>query len=197
MIAFIRTASAVAAAATLAVAIPIGAQAASPPPYPPAKDASWSAQVCAGKTLTHVLPPGTFGDSRSLREFITGAANAVPLAAMFVAAQTSYSLTSTANGSATVKLTFPANATGTYDVTLTQQVGGKAAVGSIAVLQPTGATCDAPAVTAGDAPTPSDEPLAVTGTHIDPDIAWGAGGAVIVGAILTLVLSRRRQPRRR
>ncbi|MFC4243663.1 hypothetical protein ACFOYW_09785 [Gryllotalpicola reticulitermitis] len=212
MPALLRTAAVAAAATVLAVATPLAAQAASPAPYAPSKQASWSAAVCAGGTLHHQLPTGTFGASRALLETVTGTGDDAALPGVFLAAQTSYSLTSTARGAATVDLTFPTSAVGSYDVSLAQLGGGATSYGAVTVNTPGSTEC--PVVAAADSPpdspvklsadAPADPPpaaattqLAATGSTVNAGVVWGAGGAIILGAAATLVFGRRRQPRRR
>lgn len=197
MPALIRIAAVVATATALTVAAPLAANAAQ---YPPTTPADWNAAACAGGTFTHTLPSGTFGASRTLRESVTGASKAVPTPATFLAAHTSYSLTSTSSGSAIIKLKFPSAASGSYNVSIAQQGGGKASYGAITVDAPGSGACVAnPAVDPSTDPVAASATtgaLATTGTHISEGLLGTALGAVLIGGVLAFVARRRRQPRR-
>lgn len=195
----LRPAAALAAAAALTVAAPAAAFAA--PLYNPAAPTDWNGTACAGHTFSHTLPAGSFDDSAALTASITGTSAAVPLPATFLAAQTSYSLKSSASGAATVKLQFPAAASGSYNVSVAEPGSAKVSYGAITVAAPGTASCgttpavDPPPVDPPAAATPTS-PLAVTGTHVNFAVIWSAGGAVIAGAAFVMIAGVRRQLRR-
>ncbi|HEY0248664.1 MAG TPA: LPXTG cell wall anchor domain-containing protein [Gryllotalpicola sp.] len=157
------------------------------------------------------MPAGTFGASQQLLESVTGSARTAPVAASFLAAETSYLLTSAADGSAAVRLTFPADATGSYGITLAQQGDGRTAFGSVTVLEASDPRCDPsvdPAAAAPvDPPAAATDPapasartaeqLPHTGTRISAGVVGGAAGAVVLGAVLSFVVGRRRRLRHR
>jgi hypothetical protein len=194
MPAFLRSAAIAAAAAAFGVTAPAAADA-STPPYTPPSPSNWSGTACAGRTFTHTVAPGTFDAARALTASITGAGAAAPSPAMFLAARTTYSMTSNGSGGAVIALRFPASAAGAYNVSIAEQGTGKVSYGAITV-EPAGVgVCPAIDIATPDPVPTNTSNLAVTGTHVNAGIAWFAGGFVMLGAVLAAVVARRRQAR--
>lgn len=206
MPAILRSAAAIAAAAALTVAAPIAANAAAP--YPPTVTTGWNGTACSGTTFTQTLPSGTFDGSRTLTESVSGAGQSVPVPGTFVAGHASYSLTSASDGAATIKLVFPASASGSYNVAITERGGAKASYGAITVGAAGSAGCATGGTDPSGSPVAPAAPssthsgasaatahLATTGTYIGAGVVWSAAGAIVAGGVLALFAARRRRAR--
>ncbi|GAA4174912.1 hypothetical protein [Gryllotalpicola koreensis] len=177
------------AAATLALALafPLSA-AATPDPYTPAKPDPWSVTIASCSTLTRQIPDHTFDDDVDLALTVSGV-SAAPTVATFSASQVTSHLTSTSSGGAELNLHFGSATSGVYEVTLVEPGTEHAAYGTVTVTAACGAVDPAPAASASK--------LARTGTDISVGVLWGAGAAVVAGALFWVISRLRRGARSR
>jgi hypothetical protein len=177
------------AAATLALALafPLSASA-TPDPYTPLKPDPWSATIASCSTLTRQIADHTFDDNVDLALTVTGV-SAAPTIATFSASQLTSHLTSTSTGGAKLSLDFGSATRGVYEVTLVEPGTEHAAYGVVTVTAACGAVDPAPATSAST--------LARTGTDIDFRVLWGAGAAVLAGALFWVISRLRRGSRSR
>ncbi|MGW8429542.1 hypothetical protein LQK89_02445 [Curtobacterium sp. C1] len=176
------------AAAVLAgaafIAIPTAANAAG---YTPDSDVSVSGSYTAGGTATVAFTPGAFQDGESVRVQVTGA-GAVTLGAL-PTTTVSKDYTANADGSLTVRVTFPAGGSGTYNLTATGATSGVTGFATFTIA-PAGATSVA---ANGNTGTPGE--LAFTGGTISTLGLWAAGGAIVLGGGLLVVRKSVRRQR--
>ncbi|GAA3333249.1 hypothetical protein HUN58_09055 [Curtobacterium sp. Csp1] len=176
------------AAAVLAgaafIAIPTAANAAG---YTPDSDVSVSGSYTAGGTATVAFTPGAFQDNESVRVQVTGA-GAVTLGAL-PTTTVSKDYTANADGSLTVRVTFPAGGSGTYNLTATGATSGVTGFATFTIA-PAGATSVA---ANGNTGTPGE--LAFTGGTISTLGLWAAGGAIVLGGGLLVVRKSVRRQR--
>ena len=175
-----RKALAVIALAILAIfAVPAAANAAG---YVPAGNITVSGNAVAGGTVIIVFGDGAFAGSENVSFAVSGAGT-VTLSA-FKAATVTLVKQATPAGSATVNVTLPQNATGTYSVTATGLTSGTIGTASITVR----AADSAGAATTGGG-------LAGTGYDAPVLLIWAAGGALLLGIALVVVLTIVRRQR--
>ena len=170
-----RKVFAVIALAVLAVfAVPAAATAAG---YVPGGSIIVSGDVEAGGTVTVTFTDGSFEPGEDVSIACTGSGSATLSA--FKAATVTLVKTASATGSVSVDVTLPADATGTYTVTATGLSSGT--VGTAALT-----------VTAVDSGSGG---LASTGYDAPVLLIWGAGGALLLGIALVVVLTIVRRQR--
>ncbi|AIV39427.1 MULTISPECIES: hypothetical protein [unclassified Curtobacterium] len=176
------------AAAVLAgaafIAIPTAANAAG---YAPDSSVSVSGSYVAGGTANVSFTDGAFQNGETVNVQVTGA-GAVTLGAL-PTTTVSKAYTASPTGALVVKVTFPAGASGTYNLTATGATSGVVGLASFTV---------APGDTAvtvgsnGNSGTPGQ--LAFTGGTISTLGLWAAGGAIVLGGgLLVARKSVRRQ----
>ena len=176
-----RKALAVIALAILAIfAVPAAANAAG---YVPAGNITVSGNAVAGGTVIIVFGDGSFAGSENVSFAVSGAGT-VTLSA-FKAATVTLVKQATPAGSASVSVTFPQNATGTYSVTATGLTSGTIGTASITI-----AAADS---VAGASDTGGG--LAGTGYDAPVLLIWAAGGALLLGIALVVVLNIVRRQR--
>lgn len=165
------------ALAVLAVfAVPVAANAAG---YVPSSDVAVSGAATPGGTVNVTFESGfTAGESVSFA--VTGEGSAT--LAVFKAATVSLTKTATAGGAASVAVTLPAGATGTYTTTATGLSSGT--VGTAAIT-----------VAAVDSGAASTNGLASTGYDAPMLLIWAAAGALVLGLALVVVLNIVRRQR--
>ncbi len=176
------------AAAVLAgaafIAIPTAANAAG---YTPDSDVSVSGSYTAGGTATVAFTPGAFQDGESVRVQVTGAG--ASRSARCRPRPSSKDYTANADGSLTVRVTFPAGGSGTYNLTATGATSGVTGFATFTIA-PAGATSVA---ANGNTGTPGE--LAFTGGTISTLGLWAAGGAIVLGGGLLVVRKSVRRQR--
>jgi hypothetical protein len=154
-------------------AMPLAANAAG---YVPAANVTVSDSTPApGQTVNVNFANGSYTNGENVNVGVTG--NGTATVAIVKAATVTITKAASATGSLTVAVTLPANATGTYTLTATGVTSGN--VGT-AVLT----------VTAADAGG-----LAATGADFPFLMVWTAGGALLLGVALLLVLTVVRRQR--
>lgn len=131
-----------------------------------------------GEAVTVNIAAGSFDGGEPVVFSVTGEGS-VTLAALRTAVETvSKTKTADANGAASVVVTLPANASGTYTLTATGQTSGNIATVSLTV-----AAADAGAGAV----------LPRTGGELPFAVIWIAGGALVLGVVLVAVLGLRRR----
>lgn len=128
-----------------------------------------------GQAVTVGFADGSFTPGETVNASVTG--NGTATIAVVKAATVSTTKTVSATGSVSFVVTLPANATGTYTLTVTGVTSGT--VGTAALT-----------VTAADAGG-----LAATGADFPFLMVWTAGGALLLGVALLLVLTVVRRQR--
>ncbi|RJT91031.1 sortase [Cryobacterium melibiosiphilum] len=164
------------ALAILAVfAVPAAANAAG---YVPADSITVSGDVVAGGTVTVAFADGAFTPGEDVSFAVTGSGTATLSA--FKAATVTLVKTASASGAASVNVTLPVDATGTYSVTATGLTSGTVGTAALTVTVLDSATGGGLASTGYDAPVL---------------LIWGAGGALLLGIALVVVLTIVRRQR--
>lgn len=179
-----KTIAAVVLAAAAFVAIPTAANAAG---YVPASNVSVSGPVVSGGTATVGFAAGSFAPNETVTVSVTGA-GAVTLGALPITT-VSKTYTASSNGAASVSVTLPQGASGTYSLTATGATSGNVATSALTVVPADGAAVPAAGAGAGDGE------LAFTGSTVSVLAAWVAGGAVVLGGGLLLVRGSVRRQR--
>ncbi|TDW30572.1 sortase [Cryobacterium psychrophilum] len=174
-----KTFAAIALAVLAVFAVPAAANAAG---YVPASDVSVSGSATASSTVTVDVEEGPFLLGEEVNLSVDGAGTAVR--STFKAATVSLVKTASATGAATVNVTLPTDATGTYAVTATGLTSGNVATAAITVVA---ADVGAAANAAGD--------LASTGYPTPVAAIWAAAGALLLGVALVAVLTLLRRQR--
>ncbi|MBG6214638.1 MAG: hypothetical protein LH475_06445 [Cryobacterium sp.] len=137
---------------------------------------SIQAAPVAGETAVVAFAAGAFTANESVTYSVTGS-QAATLSVVKTAATTSLTKNAAANGSASLRVAIPENATGKYTVTATA-----ASATYTAILD----------IIAADAGTSTGLPS--TGYNVPVLIIWGAAGILVLGVALVLVrISVRRQ----
>ena len=162
------------------IAVPTAANAAG---YTPDSDVSVSGNYVAGGTAVVSFTPGAYISGETVRVQVTGAGN-VTLGALPVLT-TSRDYTANADGSLTVRVTFPAGGSGTYNLTATGASSGVTG-NAVFTIAPAGTAGTAGTVgSTGNSGTPGQ--LAFTGGTISTLGLWAAGGAIVLGGGLLVV----------
>ena len=154
--------------------------------YTPDSSVSVSGSYRAGGTAAVNFTPGAFQDNETVNVQVTGA-GAVTLGAL-PTTTVSKSYTAASDGSLVVRVTFPAGASGTYNLTATGATSGVVGLASFTV-----APADATAAAAGSNGT--NGTLAFTGGTISALALWVGGGAVVLGGGLLIVRGSVRRQR--
>ena len=172
------------ALAVLAVfAVPAAANAAG---YVPEENVTVSSTtVEPGETVTVSFSDGSFTAGESVSFTLTGENAASATLASFKAVVNSTSLTkaAAADGSVSVAITLPTDATGSYALTATGLTSGSVGTAAISV------------VAADSAAVVNDGDLASTGYDAPMLAIWAAAGALLLGIALVTVLTVVRRQR--
>lgn len=150
--------------------------------YVPSCSASVTGSAIPGGTVTVSFCDGSFTPGENVSWASTGVGDTS--LAVVKAATVTIVKPATAGGASSVDATLPSNASGVYTITATGLTSGN--VGSANVALPT------PSSGAGG--VTSDSGLAATGYALPSGLLWSAGGALLLGTALLVVLliSRRR-----
>ena len=167
-----KTLAAVIIAVAAIFAMPVAANAAG---YTPVTAVVSDTTPAPGQSVTVSFPDGTFANNESVGIAVTG--NSSATVAVVKAATVSTTKPASATGSLSFVVTLPADATGTYTVTAT---GLSSGIVGTAVLTVT------PAAAGG---------LAATGANFPFLMVWTAGGALLLGIALLIVLTVVRRQR--
>lgn len=171
-----RNVFAMIALAILAVfAAPAAANAAG---YVPVGNVVVSGDVVAGGTVTVAFADTSFTPGEDVSFACTGSGTATLSAVK--AATTTLVKTASATGSVSVNVTLPVDATGTYTLTATGLTSG---------------TVGTAALTVSTADSSASGGLASTGFDAPMLLIWSAGGALLLGIALVVVLSMVRRQR--
>lgn len=169
------------AAAVLVVvgvfAVPLAANAEG---YVPSTSVSVSGAPTAGGTVDVGFASGSFTPNEQVTFAVTGSGRATLSAAT---ATVTLTKTAAASGATSVDVKLPAGATGTYSLTATGLTSGNIATAALTV-----APADASSASGATAGA-----LAFTGSTGSMLLLWSAGGAIVLGIALMLVLSLRRR----
>lgn len=141
-------------------------------------DITVNGPIVAGGTVTVVFEAGSFTGNQTVNFTIEGIGNVT--LAVFKAATFSLDKTSAADGSVSVDVTFPENASGTYTLTGVDEDGN---ILSIPLT-----------ISPDDAGTDPDG-IADTGAELPVLALWTAGGALALGAALIAVMTIVRRQR--
>lgn len=155
--------------------------------YTPDSNVSVSGNYAAGGTAAVSFSPGAFQDNETVNVQVTGA-GAVTLGAL-PTTTVSKSYTASSDGSLVVRVTFPAGASGTYNLTATGATSGVVGLASFTV-----APADAAAAPASGS-NGTNGTLAFTGGTISALALWVGGGAVLLGGGLLVVRGSVRRQR--
>lgn len=149
--------------------------------YVPSSDVAVSGPVTPGSTDSVGFAAGSFTPNESVTYSVTGEGRATLSAAT---ATVSLTKTASASGAASVNVTLPQGATGTYSLTATGLTSGNVATAALTVVPAD--TASANGSTGG---------LAFTGSTGAMLLLWSAGGAIALGVALMLVLALVRRQR--
>jgi len=158
--------------------------------YTPDSDVSVSGSAVAGGTASVNFTEGAFQDNETVNVQVTGA-GAVTLGAL-PTTTVSKTYTAASDGSLVVKVTFPQGASGTYNLTATGATSGVVGFAAFTVAPADAAAVPAAGAGAGNG---TDGTLAFTGSTVSALALWVAGGAVVLGGGLLLVLGSVRRQR--
>ncbi|WP_423917931.1 hypothetical protein ACPEEZ_09420 [Frigoribacterium sp. 2-23] len=165
------------AAALLVVAgvfaVPAAAQA-----YVPSTAVSVSGSATAGSAVTVNIAARSFTAGETVRFAVTGEGRATLAAIETV----TIDKTATASGAASVTVTLPQNARGTYSLTATGASSGNVATAALTVV-------------AADRGAAGSNGLAFTGSTVPTLVIWGAAGALLLGVALMVVIGLQRRAR--
>lgn len=155
--------------------------------------------VSAGGSATYIASTGTFGPSQSVDFSISGkdAAHA-SLTSGGAGGLGDPIFTSTADGTTSVAVKLPADASGQYQITGTDTAVGATCTCTLTVLPATSAVVDPRASDPVDPSDPSTSgQLAFTGQVVYTSAGWIGGGVVLLGIALLVWrrIGRRRAPR--
>jgi hypothetical protein len=151
--------------------------------YAPSTNVTVSGAVVAGSPVAVGFAAGTFTPGETVSVAVTGEGR-VTLAAIETVSITK---TATNSGAASVTVTLPANARGTYSLTATGLSSGSLATSALTVV-----AADAGSAALGSNGTNG---LAFTGTTVPTLVIWAAAGAVLLGIALMVVLTLQRRAR--
>ncbi|MDM7887431.1 sortase [Curtobacterium sp. RHCJP20] len=168
------------------VAVPTAANAATG--YAPQSAGTVSGTLAPGGTAVASFSNGVFTPNETVRVQVTGA-GAVTLGALPVTT-VSKDYTATSTGALTVRVTFPAGGSGTYNLTATGATSGVPGTGFFTIA-PAGAAGTVGST--GGSGTPGQ--LAFTGGTISTLGLWAAGGAIALGGGLLVVRKSVRRQR--
>lgn len=169
-------------------AVPTTAQAAG---YVPNGNITIVGTPTPGGTVTVNFAAGSFAGGETVSYSVSGNTS-VTLAIVKAAVLTSLNKPAGANGSASVDVTLPTNASGTYTLTATGQTSGNIGTASITVVPAAGGAQGNQAQGAQDQQGAS---LANTGATMPFLLVWIAAGALVLGAavVATLMFVRRQR----
>ena len=183
-----KTFAAIALAILAVFAVPTAANAAG---YVPSGSVSVSGDAVPGATVTVTFADGSFLPGEDVSFAVTGSGT-VTLSA-FKAATVTLVKSASATGSASVNVTLPADATGTYTVTATGLTSGTVGTAAITV---TAVDAGSGTVNTGNGTANNGSgDLASTGYDAPVLLIWGAGGALLLGIALVVVLTAVRRQR--
>jgi hypothetical protein len=166
-------------AAAAIVATPMAANATG---YVSGSSITITGSTIAGGTTIINIAPGAFVNDENVNIYVTGA-GAVTLGAL-PTTTVHETKQATATGALNVSVKLPEGASGTYSLTATGVTSGNVATAALSV---------SPA--AGTAATSSDGSLAFTGSTVPMLLVWSAGGAIVLGGGMVLVMGARRRQR--
>lgn len=177
--------------ATIAVfSVPLAANADS---YVPGGGCSVSpSTVRQGGTAVFTCTAGTFADSENVAFVVSGTDGSNASLASFRTSTSSIGITklSGSDGSATLNITVPGDASGPYAITGTGKTSNASSTATITVV-PASTTVS----TTGSSGFANGRGLADTGSVVSTSLLWIGSGIVVLGAIvlLALALTRRRR----
>ena len=173
----VKKAFAVIALAILAIfAVPAAASAAG---YVPADNVSVVGTVSAGGTVAVNFSSGSFTGGEQVSFAVTGSGTVT--LSVFKAATVTLVKSATAGGAASVNVTLPVDATGSYTTTATGLSSGTVGTATLTV-----AAADSGSVGEGLSGTGYDAPVL---------LIWGAAGSLLLGIALIVVLGVVRRQR--
>lgn len=163
--------------ATLALAVmAIFAVPAAATAYGPGSNGTVVGPIVPGQSVTIVFGPNAFSGASNVSFTVNG--NSVVVLGAFKAATTSFEKVSEADGSIELEVTLPEDASGTYNITGTDEDGN---IGT--------ASLTVPAADGGSSGLPN------TGAEVPVLALWTAGGALALGAALIAVMTIVRRQR--
>ncbi|MDM7891953.1 sortase [Curtobacterium caseinilyticum] len=171
------------------VAVPTAANAATSG-YAPETAGTVSGNYVAGGTAVVNFNDNVFAAGETVNVQVTGA-GAVTLGAL-PTTTVSKTYTADANGGLTIRVTFPAGGSGTYNLTATGATSGTVGTAFFSIAPAAGGTGTTVGSTGGTG-TPGE--LAFTGGTISTLGLWAAGGALVLGGGLLVVRKSVRRQR--
>ncbi|WP_138416425.1 hypothetical protein [Sinomonas gamaensis] len=167
--------------------------------YVPSGNVTVTGNAAPGGTVTVNFAAGSFSGNESVAVSVSGNTG-VTLSVVKAAVLTSFTKQAAANGSLSVNVTFPTDASGTYTLTATGLTSGNVGTASITIVPAAGGTLANTGGTAANtgtlANTGGSEPaLANTGATLPMLMIWIGAGALILGAAIigTLAFVRRQR----
>jgi hypothetical protein len=148
-----------------------------------------------GGTVTVNFAAASFAPNESVAVSVSGSTS-VTLSVVKAAVLTTFTKQAASNGSLSVNVTFPTDASGTYTLTATGLTSGNVGTASITIVPASGGTLANTGGSTGTlANTGGSEPtLANTGATLPMLMIWiGAGALVLGGAIVGTLAFVRRQ----
>jgi len=168
------------------VAVPTAANAAG---YAPESAGTVTGAPVAGGTVSANFAADVFAPNEPVRVQVTGA-GAVTLGAL-PTTTVSKDYTANSDGSLSVRVTFPAGGSGTYNLTATGTTSGQVGTGFFTIVPAAGGAGTVGST--GGTGTPGE--LAFTGGTISTLGLWAAGGALVLGGGLLVVRKSVRRQR--
>lgn len=190
-----KTFAAIALAILAVFAVPAAASAVDA--YVPASNATVSGAAEPGGSVTVGFAAGSFLPGESVTYVVTGEGDFTLSVFKVVRHSVDVTKAASASGASSVTVNLPADATGSYDVVATSASGivGTASVTVAAADSADAATdTDASATDASGSDASSDG-LPGTGYNAPMLVIWGAGGALLLGIALVVVLGIVRRKR--
>ena len=159
------------------VSAPLAANAAG---YVPSSNITVTGSATPGGTVVVSFSSGSFNGGEDVSFSVTGSGSATISA--FHAATVSATKVASASGSVSANVRLPSDATGTYTLTAVGLSSGNIGTAAFTVVP---------------ADAGSSGGLAYTGSTLPMLLIWGAGGALVLGLALFLVLGLARRQRAR
>jgi hypothetical protein len=163
--------------------------------YVPSGNVTVTGAAVPGGTVTVNFAAASFAPNESVAVSVSGSTS-VTLSVVKAAVLTTFTKQAASNGSLSVNVTFPTDASGTYTLTATGLTSGNVGTASITIVPASGGTLANTGGSTGTlANTGGSEPtLANTGATLPMLMIWiGAGALVLGGAIVGTLAFVRRQ----
>jgi hypothetical protein len=145
--------------------------------------------IKAGGSTTFSCTAGTFGDSENVQFVVGGKDGSNITLASFHSSSVALTKLSASDGSTSLHITVPTDASGAYTITATGSTSARGGTATITVVP----ASDAVTSTTGVTTTSGGSGLADTGSIVSMTLLWAGGGVVALGLILLIVLALARR----